>query len=153
MLPAVGTSTRPTLTDMTPPDNARDRAWQPTTDEMMASIAKVSAQRRADCPGFVAEFAEVYGADRTREELDQEWVKIVQTYPWYAEDVLHCLDATLVDRDRPVPALVCDIAQVEAAHGEVEDQITEAAWQALGRRWLQDLLERFRPVFEELSSS
>jgi hypothetical protein len=135
------------------PDDAEQSPWQPTADEMMASIAKVSAQRRADCPGFVAEFAEVYAADRTREELDGKWVDIVKTYPWYAEDVLYCLDATLDDAVPPIPPIVCDIAQHEAAGGEIREQISEEEWKTLGRRWLEDLRARLRPVFEELSSS
>ena len=137
---------------MSSSDTPEPRPWQPTADEMMASIARVSAQRRADCPAFVAEFAEVYVADRTREELDREWLGIVRSYPWYAEDLLHCVEATLKGDDRALPSGVCDLAQVEAEGGQVTRVISEAEWRALGRRWLEDLLARFRPVFERLSS-
>ncbi len=134
-------------------DDPGSRGWQPTADEMMASIARVSAERRADCPAFVAEFAEVYAADLTPGELDQKWVEIVRTAPWYAEDLLHCVEETVKDAEHPVPDIVCDIAQVEADGGEVERQISDEQWRALGRHWLKHLLQRFRPVFEDLSAS
>jgi len=133
---------------MTVPEGAPS----PTGDEILAFIDRVSGERRADCPSFVAEFAEVYAADRTREELDRAWVEIVQRYPWYAEDLLHCVEATLGDPEARLPSVICDIAQVEADGGEVVTEISEARWRELGRLWLSDLLARFRPVFEELSA-
>jgi hypothetical protein len=145
-------STRLTLSDMNPSDHADPRPWPPTGDEMLASIARVSAERRANCRAFVAEFIEVYAADRTPEELDRTWVEIVQRRPWYAEDLLDCAEATLRNTDAPLPPAVCDVAQIEADGGEVLTEISEEQWQALGRRWLEGLLARFRPVFEELST-
>ncbi len=153
MLLVAGTSIRPTLSDMSSPGSAESRGWQPTTDEMIASIAKTSAGRRADCLAFVVEFVEEYAADRTREQLDLRWVGFVKKYPWYAEDLLYCLDAALRNAGRPIPDQICDIAQVEADGGEVVREMSEEQWQELGRRWLEELRARFRPVFEELSRS
>ena len=95
----------------------------------------------------------MYAADRSSDELDRTWIRLVQEYPWYAEDLLHCLDVALRQRDRPLPTLIGDIAQVEAEGGDIERQLSAEERQTLARRWLQELLERFRPIFEELSSS
>ena len=134
---------------MTSPDDPLPPVWHPTDPEILASIAEDSAQRRANCRTVVDEFAETYADGRTAEELDRAWLGLARTYPWYAEDVLHCIEATLDDTDRPPPPGICDIAQVEADGGRVVREISEAEWHALGRRWLQRLFDRLRPVFEE----
>ena len=145
-------STRPTLSDMTSPDDPLPPVWQPTDPEILASIAEDSAQRRANCRATVDDFAETYADGQTAEELDRKWFGLVRTYQWYAEDVLHCIESTLGDAGRPPPPGVCDIAQAEADGGTVVREISEAEWHALGRRWLEKLLLRLRPVFEEFST-
>ena len=141
------------LNDPKSPNDGKSRPWQPTSADLTSAIEKASAARRADCLAFVEEFAEMYAADRSSDELDRTWIRLVQEYPWYAEDLLHCLDVALRQRDRPLPTLIGDIAQVEAEGGDIERQLSAEERQTLARRWLQELLERFRPIFEELSSS
>lgn len=135
------------------PNDSEPRPWRPTTDELMNAIEKASAERRADCPAFVEEFVEMYAAEKSVEDLDQEWVQIVNEYPWYAEDVLHCVEAILRDENRPLGPWVCDAAVEASEGGDVERVVSQEERQALGRQWLQDLLGRFRPVFDQLSRS
>ena len=66
--------------------------WQPTGDELVDSIRRASTRRRADCLGFLDEFFEMYVADHTDAEFEASWVRIVQEYPWYAEDVFELPD-------------------------------------------------------------
>lgn len=153
MLPGAGTSIRPTLSDMNYPGSPDSGRWQPTTDDLMASIAEASAGRRTNCRVFLDEFVEEYVADRTREQVNVLWVDIVKNHPWYAEDLLYCVDATLLDCRQQIPDQVCDIAQAEADGGEVFREVSVEQWQAMGRSWLEDLRGRFRPVFDELSRS
>ena len=96
-------------------------AWRPPSAALMASIAQASRARRADCPAFVEEFLEMYAADASADGLDREWTRLVTEYPWYADDVLHCVDATLADPRRELPRMVTDvaIAYAEASGGDV----------------------------------
>jgi hypothetical protein len=139
--------------DAQPPDGTPPRPWRPTGDELMSAIEKASAARRANCPAFVEEFAEMYAADSSPKELDRTWVRLVQEYPWYADDLLHCLDVTLRQDDGPLPPIISDIAQLHMEEGDVERAMSAEERKTLARQWLQELLERFRPVFEKLSTS
>lgn len=125
------------------------RPWLPTSAELIAAIEKESAKRRANPVAFIEEFAEMYALDSSVDDLDRTWVRLVGEYPWYADDLLHCLDMVLGQPELPLPGLVTDAADVG---DEDQGQFSAEQRQALGRRWLQDLRDRFRPVFEELSS-
>ena len=124
--------------------------WQPSGDELVSAIEKASRERRSDCWAFVAEFAEMYVVDRSARELDDAWVELVNEYPWYAEDLLHCLRSVLGQPGRPLPELVADIAALEA---EDDPDYDARAYdrQASARRWLGALHVRFNVVFEALS--
>lgn len=132
-----------------PPDEADRRPWLPTNTDLIAAIEQESLARRADPAAFVTEFAEMYAADSSPDELDSTWLRLVREYPWYADDLLHCLGVVLRDTDRPLSRLICDIAEFDS---DAEGLRSEDERQSLGRRWLENLRDRFLPVFEKLSS-
>jgi hypothetical protein len=125
-------------------------SWAPTGEEMLASIRRVSAERRANPVKFVDEFLEIYAAELSPADLDAKWVELINKYPWYADDFLWCLDVVLAAPD-PVTSWACDLGQTEAQGGEVTRSITTEEWHALGRQWLQQLRVRFVPVYEQLT--
>lgn len=129
-------------------DNGDPGAWQPTGEEILSTIEAQSRRRRSDCMAFVTEFVEVYAIENSGSDLDRVWVDLVNEYPWYADDVLHCLGVTLGDSDRVFPELIGEVAVLDV--GKEDDDVDR---QVYARRWLQNLLDRFRPVFEDLSRS
>jgi hypothetical protein len=125
-------------------------SWKPTGEEMLAAIREKSAERRADPPKFVDEFLEMYAAEMSEIELDAKWEQLVNRYPWYADDLLYCIDAVLA-APGPVSTWACDMGQVEADSVEITRTITTEEWHTVGRRWLEDLRRRFVPVYERLT--
>lgn len=95
----------------------------------------------------------MYAAECSRQELDRVWVDLVKEYPWYAEDLLHCLREVLANKRRPLSELVADVAELElealGLTADNSDVVHDR--QKSARRWLQQLYEQFDAVFEELS--
>jgi hypothetical protein len=125
--------------------------WSPTSADLV-SIEKASVARRGDCVAFIEEFGEMYSVDRSADELDRTWIRLVEQFPWYAEDLLHCLEVTLEQPDCRLPAVIVDAAQLEAEDGDVGLQSSMRERQALARGWLEKLRDRFRPMFDQLST-
>ena len=117
--------------------------WQPTGDELVDSIRRASTRRRADCLGFLDEFFEMYVADHTDAEFEASWVRIVQEYPWYAEDVLSCLTSAISGRLGSVQALHLIVVLSRESTDSSEE------W---SRNQLARLHAQLSRVFEELSS-
>jgi hypothetical protein len=66
-------------------------------EALLAEIRRQSAERRADPRRFVCEYLRLYWAYDGEEAARRDWTKLVEQYPWYADDVLACLDALIAD--------------------------------------------------------
>ena len=123
--------------------------WQPTGEEIMQGIESGSRERRSDCPGFLTGFFEMYAPDASVESLIQGWDDLVNRFPWFADDVLHCLDRLLADQSTPLPELIVEVAELNLEDSEGKSTSRQAA----ARTWLRDLFVPLRARFEELSTS
>ena len=113
----------------------------------MSAIARASASRRANCAEFLEEFAEGYAVEG--DDLEASWRDIVATYPWYAEDVIHCMKQVHQTRAE-LPELICELA-VQSLDVEPEEALSRSRRQELGHGWVDHWLAVFDPIFEEAS--
>jgi hypothetical protein len=116
----------------------------PTGEDLLALIRKQSAERRANPRGFLCEFLQTYWQDYTDDEQRQLWERQVEQYPWYAEDVLVCIDAVLADLPPDLGRLLEECGSIHV--GEPGDPPPEESAYA---GWLAALRRRLGQVYDQ----
>jgi hypothetical protein len=119
----------------------------PLGEELLAFIRKKSAARRADPRAFVCEFFRDNWLEYTDEERRENWARQVAEYPWYAEDVLVCMDAVLAD---PPPDL--DEQLIECGSVAIEEPGEPQADHAAYVQWLRDLRAGYGRIYDAAAS-
>lgn len=110
-----------------------------------------SAKRRENPMAFFQQFLSDLWKDNTQDEAEQLWATKCEYFPWYAEDVLACLDYVLADP----PA---DLMEMLSEHGWVI-LYHEMDLQGVERRftfdetvdWLRAVRESFRALYASSS--
>ena len=117
----------------------------PSSDDLIRTIEETSRRNRSDCRDFVQGFFEMHVVDRNTEEVEDEWRALVSTFPWFADDVLHCLAHLLSEADEVLP----DIVMYAAAQATAPD--SDAIDAGAAREWLSGLRGRFQRLQDVLS--
>lgn len=106
--------------------------------------------RRADPRECVAEFVRTFWSETTEEDVRYLWQHQVTAAPWYAEDVLFCLDAVIAD---PPPELEKFLRESGNLHLYHRDGTAKRYSDAEALAWLKNIEREFRTTFEASSAS
>ena len=117
-------------------------------DELLQSIREDSRLRRQAPLAFVLEFLEAVWLDNTYAEALEQWQVKVDEFPWYADDVLACLDLVIAHPPDDLAGLVREHGGIylfgrDPESGEERPGNAQAYWQ-----WLRDTRAELGRIYD-----
>lgn len=116
-------------------------------EEAVRRLEEASTRRRRNCRATFVEFLETLFKDFIETDVEPMWRDLVQSEPWLADDMLHCLHQLV---SRPPADLVVMLRE----HGGVilwnEDFTQEYSFEEYVG-WLRAWDVRLRAVWDELT--
>jgi hypothetical protein len=125
------------------PSEEEDSWYDPAQIEK--KIAAESQQRRADPLACLAEFLKTFWMDNTDAEVRLVWRHRVGAAPWYARDMLYCLDAVIANPPAGIEKFVREKGGVYLYH---DDGSATLYSDAETLAWLKRIAQEFRAIFE-----
>lgn len=121
-----------------------DESWS-DPDQLQKTIEAQSQQRRADPLACLAEFLKTFWTDNTDEEVRLLWRHRIGTAPWYARDMLYCLNEVISNPPAELEKFVREQGGLYLYHSDgsatlYSDEETLA--------WLKQIAREFGAIFD-----
>jgi hypothetical protein len=116
------------------------------SERISEDIEAQSKTLRADPVACLAEFLKDFWTDNTDEEARSVWRHRVRTTPWYASDVLYCLEAVIAS---PPPQLEKVVREQGGLYLYHPDGTATLYSDAETLEWLKKTATEFKAIYEE----
>lgn len=121
-----------------------DEQWF-NTEEIEKRIETQSRERRADPLACLAEFLKTFWTDNTDKEVRLLWQHRIRLAPWYAEDMLYCLDTVIANPPPELGKFVRERGGVYLYHNDGSATLSNDA-ETLA--WLRQIAQEFRAILQ-----
>ncbi|MCB0006159.1 MAG: hypothetical protein KDE04_06880 [Anaerolineales bacterium] len=121
----------------------------PDSENMLAQIRRESERRRADPVACFKQFLNDIWKDNQPEEALYLWQLKVAHFPWYASDVLHCLDLVIADPPDNLGDILAEEGWIMLYHEMDENGEEQPYNQADYLAWLSQLRAQYGALYDE----